>query len=145
MKATYNVAFDYELWDSVLLDLGTTLYVFNDLVRFISEIEPSIDCVYVGSHTEEIVGFGTAVVTIDTPEGKEQIRLIEAAYIPNFYTNLVCLQKLNDKGIYWNNKENLLYYGDNVIYTRYSYYYGQSIFKYNELKAKDLQKVSFVT
>jgi len=45
----------------------------------------------VGLYTEKIVGFGTAVVTIDMPKGKEQILLIGAAYIPGFHTNLVCI------------------------------------------------------
>jgi hypothetical protein len=56
---------------------------------------------------EEIVGYGTAVVTIDYSKGKKQIKLLGVAFIPGFYTNLICLQKLNDKGVYWNNKEML--------------------------------------
>ena len=90
MKATYNIASNYKLHNSVLLNLRTTLYIFNNRVRFISKIEPSIDCVYVGLHTEQIIGFRTAVVILNTPKGKEQILLIEAAYILGFYTSLVC-------------------------------------------------------
>ena len=59
------------LYNSVLFNSGTTLYVFNNLVRFISKIKPSIDYIYIGLYMEEIVGFGTAVVIIDTPKGKE--------------------------------------------------------------------------
>jgi len=69
-------------------------------VRFINEIEPSTDCVYVGLYMEEIVSFRTAVVIINTPEGKEQILLIGAAYILGLYTNLVYTRKLNDKEVY---------------------------------------------
>jgi hypothetical protein len=42
------------------------------------------------------------------PKGKKQILLTEAAFVPSFHTNLVCIQKLNDKGVYWNNKERRL-------------------------------------
>ena len=49
---------------------------------------------------EEIIGYSTAVVTIDYPKGKRQIRLLEAAFIPGFYTSLVSLKKLNKKGVY---------------------------------------------
>src|SRR5436853_1907111 len=97
MKVTYNIASNYMLYDSVLLNLGTTLYIFNDLARFISEIKPSIDRVYIGLYTEEIISFRIAVVIIDTPKGKEQILLIGAAYILGFHTNLVYIQKLNKK------------------------------------------------
>ena len=100
MKATYNVASDYELYNSVLLNLGTTLYIFNNQARFISKIEPFTDCVYMGLHTEQIIGFRIAAVIFDTPKGKEQILLTGAAYILGFYTSLVYTQKLNEKEVY---------------------------------------------
>ena len=59
-------------------------------MRFINKIKPSIDCIYIGLYTEEIIGFRTAMIIIDTPKGKEQILLIGAAYILGFHTNLVC-------------------------------------------------------
>jgi hypothetical protein len=49
---------------------------------------------------EEVIGYSTAIIIINYPKGKKQIKLLEAAFIPGFYTNLVCLQKLNDKGVY---------------------------------------------
>ena len=140
----YNVASDYVLRDSVILDSGTNVHVFNDRARFISDIEPTSDHIYVGSHTEEIVGFGTAEVTIDHPKGKKKIQLSGAAYIPGFHTNLVCLQKLNDKGVYWNNRENTLFYGDNETYAYCGYYSGQKTIEYNEPK-RDSPEASFAT
>ena len=90
MKATYNVASNYKLYDSVIFNLGTTLHIFNDWVRFISKIKPFIECVYAGLYIEQIISFKTAVVILNTPKGKEQILLIGAAYILGFYTSLVC-------------------------------------------------------
>jgi hypothetical protein len=49
---------------------------------------------------EEIVGYSTAIVIIDYPKGKKQIKVLGVAFIPGFYINLVCLQKLNNKGVY---------------------------------------------
>ena len=142
---TYSTTSDYELRDSVILDQGSTIHVINDRARFISDIEPASDHIYTGSHTEEIVGYGTAVVTIDHPKGKRQIELLEAAFIPGFHTNLVCLKKLNNNGVFWNNEKNILYYGDNVTYARCGYHYGQSTIEYNEPKAEDSREASFAT
>jgi hypothetical protein len=141
----YNVASDYDLCDSVLLNSGATVHVFNDRSRFVSNSELTSDHIYVDSHTEEIVGFGTAAVTIDTPEGKERIMLIGAAYVPSFYTNLACIQKFNDKGVYWNNKENTLCYGNNKLYAYCGYHSGQTTLEYNEPKTRASREASFAT
>lgn len=77
------------------------------------------------------------MVIINTPEGKEQVQLVRVAYILGFYISLVCLQKLNDKGVFQNNKENTLYYSKNVTYAYYSRHYGQLTLEYNKLKLKD--------
>ena len=53
-----------------------------------------------GLYIKNIKGYGTAVIIINMPKGKEQIQLLKAAFILGFYTNLVCLQKLNNKGVY---------------------------------------------
>ena len=87
----YSTVSNYELRDSFILDSGTTVHVVNDRARFISDIEPTSDRLYAGSNTEEIVGYGTAIVTIDRPMGKTQMQLLRAAYVLSFYTNLVCL------------------------------------------------------
>ena len=84
---------------------------------------------------EEIIGFGTAMVTINMPEGKEQILFIGAAYVLGFHTNLVCIQKLNDKEVYQNNKENTLFYSNNETYAYCGYYSGQTTLKYNKPKS----------
>ena len=113
-------------------------------MRFISDIKPATGQIYMGLHTEEIVGYSTAVVTIDHPKGKRQIQFLETAFILDFYTNLMSLKKLNKKGIYWNNKENIQYYGNKVTYTHCSYHCDQSTLKYNKPK-EDLIEASFVT
>ena len=49
---------------------------------------------------ENIKGFGTAKVIVITPSGKQKIYLINAAYILEFYTNLVYNHRLNKKGVF---------------------------------------------
>jgi len=53
-----------------------------------------------GSHIEEIIGYSIAIVIINNLKGKRQIRLLGVAFILGFYTNLVYLNKLNNKGVY---------------------------------------------
>ena len=53
-----------------------------------------------GLYTEEIISYNIAIVIINYPKGKRQIELLEVAYILGFYINLICLQKLNNKGVF---------------------------------------------
>ena len=85
----YKVAFDYKLRNNILFNLKMTIYIFNNRVRFISEVELILDYIYIGLYIKEIVGFSIAIDIINRPKGKEQILFIEAAYILSFYTNLV--------------------------------------------------------
>ena len=50
-----------------------------------------LDYFYTGSHTEEIISYNIAIVTISTAEGKEKIQLKKVVYILSFYINLVYL------------------------------------------------------
>ena len=79
MKVAYNIASNYKLYNSVLFNSRTTLYIFNNLTRFISKIEPTTDYIYVGIYIKKIINFKIAIVTLNTPKGKEQILLIGAA------------------------------------------------------------------
>jgi len=54
----------------VIFDLGTSLHVFNDRARFISDIKPIIKRVYISSYIEEIVGYSIAAVIINNLKGK---------------------------------------------------------------------------
>jgi len=66
----YNTASNYKLYDSVILKLETSLYILNNRTRFISNIKPILERVYIGSHIEEIVGHSIAIVMINYPKGK---------------------------------------------------------------------------
>ena len=98
-----------------------------------------------GLHTKEIVSYGIVIVTIDHLKGKRQIWLLKAAFILGFHTNLMSLKKLNKKGVYWSNEENILYYGDKVTYACCGYHCNQSTLEYNEPKEEDSIEASFAT
>jgi hypothetical protein len=140
VKATTS---DYDLRDSVILSSGTTLHIINDRARFVDDIRPSTELIDAGSRLESIKGFGTAKVMINTPEGKKTITLLNAAYIPSFHTSLVCLQKLNEHGVFWDNKNNLLYYGDRQTYAYCGWHSNQSTLEYHELKQGASDEASF--
>jgi hypothetical protein len=87
----YNTTSNYKLRNSFILNSGTTIHVVNNQARFISDIKPTLDRLYAGLNIEEIVGYSTAIVIINRLIGKTQMQLLRAAYVPSFYTNLVCL------------------------------------------------------
>jgi len=100
IASNYKKVFNYKFRNSILFDLKTTIYIFNNQVKFISEIEPILDCIYIGLYIKEIIGFGIAIVIINNFKGEKNILLTRAAYILNFYINLIYIQKFNNKGVY---------------------------------------------
>ena len=102
----------YLLCNSVILNSGTTIYAINNRSRFVNELQLSNNFIYAGTGLDLIKDFKTAKITIWTLDGTRRIQLKNAAYILNFYTSLVCLQKFNKYGVFQDNKNNLLYYGD---------------------------------
>ena len=62
------------------------------------------DLLYAGKTAYPIEAYGEATVQIRTPAGSEQITLMNVALAPGFMTNLVCLRRLNDKGVHWFSK-----------------------------------------
>ena len=120
-----------------------TLHIINNWARFIGDIRPASKQLYTGSGMENIKGFRTAKVTVITPLGKQKIYLINTVYILGFHTNLVCNYRLNEKGIFWHNKGNYLYYYGGKKFAYCGYYHGQITLKYNKLKLTT-ENVSFV-
>jgi len=84
-----NIASNYKLYNSVILNLETSLYVFNNRARFISNIKPILKRVYIGLYIEEIVGYSIAIVTINNLKGKCIIiaPVVPTACLRVWYTN----------------------------------------------------------
>jgi transposase InsO family protein len=101
---------DYVLYKSTLLDSGTTIDIFNDLSRF-QEFRkaPRNHVVRCGNHFARVLGYGTVDVDVREGHRKGVLRLRDAAYCPDFMTNLVSFAKLKQRGIFWDTERNNLY------------------------------------
>ena len=60
----YKAGTDYKLRNSVILNNRTTLYVINDWLRFVNELQLSNNFIYTGTGMDPIKGIGTAAITI---------------------------------------------------------------------------------
>ena len=67
----FKIVSDYKLYNNILFNLKIITYIFNNWVRFVSEIKLILDYIYIGSYIEEIIGFSIAIVIINRPKGKE--------------------------------------------------------------------------
>lgn len=94
---------DYPLKDSVILDSGASLHVFNNRERFSNfRVAPSGDCVLTGDGKLPILGYGEVKIETTNPVGKKgTLKLPDVAYCRDMPTNLVSVIKLADKGIFW--------------------------------------------
>jgi hypothetical protein len=103
----------FPLIDSVILDSGATVHVFNDRSRFEDNFrtaDPSDVCV-AGSHVVPIEGWGSVTIRITrtTSDGTMQhleldqerfIQLNNVAYIPSFHVNVASLRMFMKKDIH---------------------------------------------
>jgi hypothetical protein len=59
---------------------------------------------YAGKGVESITGFRTAKISLESSNSIYYAMLSNSAYIPEFNVNIISLQKLNAKGVFWNNE-----------------------------------------
>jgi hypothetical protein len=69
------------------------------------------DHIIAGGEIRPIVEWGTAVLAVNTPRGRESIRLRQVAYIPGFHANVMGLSRCRKRGIHFDSGQNLLYEG----------------------------------
>jgi hypothetical protein len=91
----------YPLKNLSILDCGSTLYIFNEIARFIN-YQPIIhgDFVWAGDHKVAILGYGEVDIEIQGLRGKEVFCLVKVAYCKDFAYNLVLLQQLYKYGLW---------------------------------------------
>ena len=102
---------DYSLYKSTILDSGTTIDIFTDLSRFQNfRKAPRNHVIRCDNHFARILGYGTVDLDIVTERYSRGIlRIRNAAYCPDFMTNLVSLTKLIKRGIHWDTENSRLY------------------------------------
>ena len=69
-ESSFNTSTCHPLKLSTILDLGTTIHVFNDLSRFINfQKAPHHHILIAGNHEVPILGYGDIHVRLTKPDG----------------------------------------------------------------------------
>ena len=127
---------DYSLYKSTLLDSAATKDIFNDISRFQNfRKAPRNHVIRCGNHFARVLGYGT--VDVDVREGHRQgvLRIRNAAYCPDFMTNLVSFTNLKKRGIFWDTERNLLYrVGDRSIVCSLQEIAGQQVINHRPIE-----------
>ena len=90
----------YELYNSVILDSGSTIHVGNNRAKFIDLRTPYAhedSMIIAGDSLVRIEGYGTYKVTVETegyPDGRT-VTFSNVAYVPTFGTSVISLRLLN--------------------------------------------------
>jgi Reverse transcriptase (RNA-dependent DNA polymerase) len=97
-----------------LLDTGASLHVFNNLRRFDSfRKAPRGDYVLAGSAKVPILGYGKVTMRVDLDNGNKRLfQLHDVAYCPEFVTNIVSYDLLEERGFRWDTKTGQLVRSD---------------------------------
>ncbi len=105
-KSSFTIGL-YPLKNSSILDSGSTLHIFNNLIRFSNYrlAEPG-DFVWAGDSHVPIHGYGTVHLEVRGPEGRRVLLLRDVAHCPTMATNLVSLRQLRKMGFWWDNRNN---------------------------------------
>src|ERR1700735_11083 len=109
---------EYPLKNSAILDSGTTLYIFNQISRFINfRTAPEADFVYAGEHHVPILGYGNVDIEVKTRSEARIFRLFDVALCENFACNLVSFRQLRKRAIWWDTRsgQNPLRRRDNSV------------------------------
>ena len=97
-----------------ILDCGASLHVFNNLRRFSNfRKAPRGDYVLAGSTKVPILGYGEVTMQVESTKGSPKgFRLKSVAYCPEFATNIVSYDLLEERGFRWETKNNQLVRND---------------------------------
>ena len=109
----FATSYDFPLKDSFLLDSASSIHVSHDRLRFSNfRRPPPGHYALCGSGTVAIHGYGEVDVVVTNQRGRKRIlRLHKVAYCPQFPTNIVSLQLLEDRGIDWKHREGEMTFG----------------------------------
>src|SRR5256885_611961 len=134
---TTKVPTEYHLRNSFILDSGATIHVCNNRMRFKTFRQTSSDdSLYAGNSIISIEGIGDVDIQVKTCDGMHTITLRNTAFVPQFHTNVVSLNKFVEKNVHWNTEScELTYQG--APFCAIEKHYDQWVLEYNELSCKD--------
>ena len=115
---------------STILDLKTTLHIFNNLYCFYNFKKVlKYEYIIAGSSEVPILGYGDVTVQVTRPDkSKGVLRLKDVAFCTDFNTNLVSFHLRQKRGYYGDN--NLLVRKDNTILCQMEERHGQQTIEY---------------
>jgi hypothetical protein len=152
MKASFctikGLAFsinNYPLKNSAILDSGTTLYIFNQISRFLNFRTTQGDFVWAGDHKIPILGYREVDIKVKQQIGGTRImRLYDVALCKGITCNLVSLHVLCQKGYYWDTKPKttLIRRSDNSVLCSLEEKYNQFVL---EDIPEDIDQAAFFT
>jgi hypothetical protein len=133
----FAISYDFPLKDSFLLDSASSIHVSHDRLRFSNFRRPPQAVGHYalcGSGTVAIHGYGEVDVVVTNQKGRKRIlRLHNVAYCPQFPTNIVSLQLLEDRGIDWKHREGeMTIRGDPEAFGNTRRIHSQYVMEYNE-------------
>ena len=100
----------FKLENCWILDSGAGIHICNDPDRFKFDRPASEDSIiFSGRTTYPIKAYGSVMITVKAPSGPIPIRLVNVALVPGFFTSLVALRRLTEKGVHWDTKNERLH------------------------------------
>jgi Reverse transcriptase (RNA-dependent DNA polymerase)/GAG-pre-integrase domain len=88
-----------------------------------------------GNHFARILGYGTVDIDIKKGNSPGILRIRNAAYCPDFMTNLVSFSNLKKRGIFWDTEQNRLYRAiDQSIICSLKEVAGQQVINYKPIE-----------
>ena len=100
----------FKLENCWILDSGADVHICNDPSRFEFDRPASEDSIiFSGRTTYSIEAYGSVMITAKAPLGPISIRLVNVALVPGFFTSLVALRRLTEKGVHWDTKNERLH------------------------------------
>jgi hypothetical protein len=107
---TFQTGFEFHLKHCSLLDTASSLHIFNNLRRFNNfRKAPRGDYVQAGSTKVPILGYGKVTMQVNSGKNKKRsFQLKNVAYCPEFVTNIVSYDLLEERGFRWDTKTSKL-------------------------------------
>jgi hypothetical protein len=98
---------NYSILNCYILNLGYITYVYNNLKRFkFKRRATKKEHIIIGLRSYSIKAFSIVNITIQAPLDSRKIILLDVAFIPRFYTNIVSFNRFYKKDVHLNT-ENL--------------------------------------
>lgn len=94
-----------------VMDPGSDAYVANSKAFGweTTSIGGPNDKIIAGGEIRSITEWGSVILAVDTPYGRESIQLRQVAYVPRFHANVMGLSRCRRRGIHFDLGRNLLY------------------------------------